>query len=377
MKFLKFDDKVPFFDLKKQYSQIQFEIEKAVLNVFENQDFILGNEVTVFENNIRKYLGVKYAIAVSSGTDALLASLMALGVKEGDEVITTAFSFIATADVIARLGAKPIFIDIDLDNFNIDVSKIEASITKKTKVILPVHLFGQTVEMQKIIEIANKYGLKIIEDSAQAFGSESVDGKFAGTVGDIGCFSFFPTKNLGGAGDGGLVVTNNSELAEQIKLLRSHGAKTKNYSEIIGGNFRLDAIQAAVLNVKLRFVTEWVKIRKEKALIYKKLFMECKLDKFIKIPSNSEDHSFNQYAILTEERDALVSYLFQEGIICKIYYPNILPNQLCFGNPNRQNYPIADKVSREILSLPFYPEISLEHQKKVAYSLKKFFENNS
>ncbi|KAA3607043.1 MAG: DegT/DnrJ/EryC1/StrS family aminotransferase [Calditrichaeota bacterium] len=374
MKLLKSEVKVPFLDLKKQYSQIKPLIEKAVLEVLESQEFIMGSQVTSFENNLKEFLGVEYAITVSSGTDALLASLMALGVKEGDEVITTAFSFVATADSIVRLGAKPIFVDISYDDFNIDVTKIESLITKKTKVILPVHLFGQSVDMIKISEIAKKYNLKVVEDSAQAFGSRTLTNKFVGTIGDLGCFSFFPSKNLGGAGDGGLVVTNNSDLAEHIKLLRSHGAREKNNSEVIGGNFRLDAIQAAVINVKMKFVSEWNRLRVEKANIYNNLFREFSLNKYIKLPKLSKGHSFNQYVILTDRRDSLFQFLLEEKVSCKIYYPYILPEQKCFKYLMKREYPIATKISKEIISLPIYPEISFEQQYKVALSIKNFFD---
>ena len=268
---------VPLLDLKAQYKTIKQEIDDALIRTAESQYFILGPEVEKMEQAMSAYIGCKHSFGVSSGTDALLLALMAIGIKPGDEVIMPTFSFFATGGVVARLNAVPVFVDSDKHTFNIDANQIEQKITSKTKAIIPVHLFGQSSEMTKIMEIAKKHNLKVIEDGAQAIGVQYKDGRQVGTIGDIGCFSFFPSKNLGCFGDGGLVTTNNDELAENLKVMRVHGGKPKYYHKVIGGNFRIDAIQAAVLNVKLPHLDGWSAKRRENAVLYTKLFIEAGL----------------------------------------------------------------------------------------------------
>ena len=301
---------VPLLDLKAQYAQIKNEIEPVVKEVIESQYFIMGPKVQEFENNITKYCNVKYALGVSSGTDAILLALMALEIKPGDEVITTTYSFFATAGCISRLNAIPVFVDIDPESYNIDSALIEEKITKKTKAIIPVHLYGQMADMEPILKIAKKHNLKVIEDAAQAIGSEYKDGECAGSMGDMGCFSFFPSKNLGGFGDGGLITTNDDALFEKLTYLRNHGAYPKYYHKMIGGNFRLDALQAAVLDVKLKYLDSWTEGRQENADYYDQGIMKRGLDKFIQTPKRLPEyrHIFNQYILQTKDRNELLKH---------------------------------------------------------------------
>ena len=310
----------PFLDLKKQLEPIKDEIHDAVLDVIDSGNYIMGDEVKKFEEEISKYLDVKHAIACASGSDALLLSLMAIKIKPGDEIITTPFTFFATGGSIARLGAKPVFVDIREDTFNIDENKIEEAITEKTKAIMPVHLFGHPAEMNKIMDLAKKHNLKVIEDAAQAIGSE-YDGKKAGTLGDFGCFSFFPTKNLGCMGDGGMIVTNNDEYAEYLKKARVHGASKKYHHDFVGINSRLDAIQAAILRVKLKYLDKWNEERRQNA---NKLNEKYK-DKYI-LPIETENckHTYHQYSVLIKEnqnREEEIIKLKEEGEPTNIYYP--------------------------------------------------------
>ncbi|MFQ6055340.1 MAG: DegT/DnrJ/EryC1/StrS family aminotransferase, partial [Methanosarcinales archaeon] len=265
--------KVPFLDLKRQYATIKKEIDEAVFSVLSNTQFILGPEVKSFEEKVAAYCGTKFAIGVASGTDALLLSLRACGVKPGDEVITTSFSFFASAGVISRLGANPVFVDIDAETYNINPDQIEKKISQKTKAVMPVHLFGQCADMDPLLDIAKRHKLKVVEDGAQAIGAE-YKGRKAGTIGDFGCFSFFPSKNLGGAGDGGMVVTNDPEMAEMIRILRVHGSKPKYYHSTVGYNSRLDTIQAAILGVKLKYLDDWTKKRRKHAEVYNSAFKD-------------------------------------------------------------------------------------------------------
>ncbi|MGM5483436.1 MAG: DegT/DnrJ/EryC1/StrS family aminotransferase [Nanobdellota archaeon] len=349
---------VPFLDLKKQITPIKEEIMNNINSVIDSSSFILGNEVKEFEEQIAKYLSVKHAISCASGSDALLLSLMASGVEPGDEVITTPFTFFATAGSIARLGAKPVFVDIDKDTYNINPDLIEEKITKNTKAIMPVHIFGQSCDMTAILKIAKKHNLKIIEDACQAIGSE-YQGKKVGTIGDFGCFSFFPTKNLGGMGDGGLVVTNDDNLADFLKKARVHGSKKKYHHEFVGFNSRLDAIQAAVLRVKLKYLDEWnnkrIKIAKE--------YTNKLKDKF-KTPFETENikHIYHQYALLAKnekERDEIIQKLKNKNISCGIYYPIPLHLQECFKYLGYQegDLPISEKTSRTVFSIPIYPDV--------------------
>ena len=369
--------RVPLLDLKAQYRNIKEEIKPVVEEVMESQYFILGPKVKEFEENIADYCNTKFAVGVSSGTDALLIALMALDIGPGDEVITTAYSFFATAGSIARLQAKPVFVDIDPVTFNIDPTKIEEKITSRTKAIIPVHLYGQTADMEPILEIAQKHNLKVIEDAAQAIGSEYKNGKRAGSMGDMGCFSFFPSKNLGGFGDGGMVTTNDQGLYEKLIYLRNHGAHPKYYHKMIGGNFRLDALQAAVLNVKLRHLDDWTAGRQKNADYYDAGFKSRGLEKFIRTPVRMEGyrHIFNQYIIRAEKRDELVIWLKDHQIGCEIYYPVTFNNQECFKylGYKEGDFPEAEKAAKETLAIPIYPELTDAQKDYVMDMIGEFY----
>ncbi len=366
-------------DLKKQYKLIKKEIDGAIKRVLDSSRFIGGEEVENLEAEIARFSGVKYAIGVNSGTDALFVSLKALGIGKGDEVITTPFTFIATAGVIANCGAKPVFVDIKLDTFNINPSKIEKKITKKTKAILPVHLFGQMANMDEIMRIAKKYKLYVIEDAAQAIGAE-YKGKKSGTVGDLGCFSFFPAKNLGAYGDGGMVATHNPDLAEKIRLLRNHGSspKEKYLNLILGTNSRLDAIQAAILRVKLKYLNKWNRKRNEIARYYNKLLKGVSDIVTPKILSGAT-HIFHQYTVRTKKRDELTSYLRENNIPTMIYYPLPLHLQPAFKylGYKKGDFPEAEKATEEVLSLPIYPELSKKEQNFIVRKIKEFYEKKA
>jgi len=367
---------IEFVDLKKQYKVIKREIDSAIKRVLNNSAFILGKEVEKFEKEIAKFSGVKYAISVNSGTDALFLSLKALEIGQGDEVITTPFTFIATAEVIANCGAKPIFVDIEPDTFNIDASKIEKAITKRTKAIIPVHLFGQMVEMAEIMKIAKKHKLKVIEDATQAIGA-TYEKKRAGTVGDVGCLSFFPSKNLGAFGDGGMIITNNKKLAEKTRLLRNHGSskKEKYLNLILGTNSRLDAIQAAILRVKLKYLQRWTKKREEIAKYYTKQLQGIG-DIVTHFVATRRKHIFNYYTIRTKFRDKLQKYLQKKGVKTEIYYRTPLHLQPAFKclDYKKGNFPETEKVAKEVISLPIYPELTKKEQDFIIGKIKKFYE---
>ncbi|MDD5552130.1 MAG: DegT/DnrJ/EryC1/StrS family aminotransferase [Candidatus Pacebacteria bacterium] len=371
-----------FLDLKKQYKSIKKEIDQAIKNVLENSVFIGGPEVEKFENDVAKFCGVNYAVGVNSGTDALYLSLKALGITKGDEVITTPFTFIATADVIANCGAKPVFVDINPETYNIDVSKIEENITKKTKAILPVHLFGQMADMGQIIQIARKYRLKVVEDVAQAISAKiKIKNKWkrAGSIGDFGCFSFFPSKNLGAYGDGGMVVTNSKKLADRIKLLRSHGSspREKYKNLILGTNSRLDATQAAILNVKLKYLDSWSKARAEKASYYSKNINKITSEIITPEILQDRNHVFHQYTLRIGQgkRNKIVDYLNSKGIPTMIYYPLPLHMQpaLSYLKYKKNSFPETERASNEVFSLPIYPEIPKSDQDFIIKSIEKFF----
>jgi len=381
--------KVPFLDLKAQYFTIKEEIRLAIDEVLESQYFILGPKVEELEKNIAGYSHTTYAAGVSSGTDALLVSLMAIDIKPGDEIITTPFTFFSTAGVIARLKAIPVFVDIDPLTYNIDPDKINEIIEEKNKnsnarvrCIIPVHLFGQCADMDPIMEIAKEHNLYVIEDAAQSIGAE-YKGKKAGSMGDLGIFSFFPSKNLGGYGDGGMVVTNNQKLYEKVKILRVHGSQPKYYHKIVGGNFRLDALQAAVLMVKFRYLDQWSQKRRDNAEYYNKRFKDSGLEKkFIKIPEpiykHSQDknyHIYNQYTIRTQGRDRLRQFLKENGIGTEVYYPLPLHLQECFNNLDyrRDDFPVSEEASSCVLSLPIYPELSEEQKEYVVKKIEEFY----
>ena len=376
-------NKMKFLDLTKQYKSIKKEIDLAIKRVLENGQFIGGEEGESFEKEIAKFCGVKYAIGVNSGTDALLLSLKALGIGPGDEAITTPFTFIATAGVIANCGAKPVFADIESKTFNISPERIEGLITHKTKAILPVHLFGQMADMDEIMSIARKHNLYVVEDAAQAIGAEtkskvkSQKSKVlrAGSIGDVGCFSFFPSKNLGAYGDGGMVVTNNEKLAEKIRLLRNHGSspKEKYLNLIIGTNSRLDALQAAILRVKLKYLAKWSSRRAKKADYYSKNLKGVG-DIIVPKISSDRNHIFHQYTIRTKLRDKLQKYLKENEIPTMIYYPLPLHLQPAFKylDYKKGDFPEAEKTAEEVLSLPIYPELSKKDQDFIIQKIKEF-----
>ncbi len=401
--------KVPLLDLKLQYSSLKKELDDALLRVAESQYFILGPEVKKLEESLSDYLGVKHVIGVSSGTDALLIALMAVGIEPGDEVIVPTFSFFATAGVVARMNAIPVFTDIDPVTFNIDPEDIERKITARTKAIIPVHLYGQSADMDGIFSQLSKLNFEsdgqsgyvnrksgqriyVVEDAAQAIGAQYVDGRRVGTIGDIGCFSFFPSKNLGGFGDGGLVVTNNDELGERLRIMRVHGGKPKYYHRIIGGNFRLDAIQAAVLSVKLPRLDAWSAKRRENAGLYSKLFVEAGLasregvtqfdsqNKVLLPRAVYRDrglknfHIFNQYVIRVEDRDGLKENLSKNEIGTEIYYPVPFHRQECFANLNcrDEGFPHSNFAAEHSLALPIFPELTREQIEYVVSSIRDF-----
>ena len=370
--------KIPILDLKSQYERIAEDVEQAVQSVLRSQQYIMGPEVKAFEQELAAYCHSSYAIGCASGSDALLLALMACGIGVDDEVVTTSFSFFATAGSIVRLGAKPVFVDIDWDTFNLDSEAAERVITAKTKAILPVHLFGQCAEMDSINSLAKAYDLHVIEDAAQAIGAEYA-GTQAGNLGDIGAFSFYPSKNLGGAGDGGALTTNSEVLAERLRLLRTHGAKKKYYHDEVGLNSRLDALQAAILRVKMRFLSEWSEARRENARRYKTLFEESGLidRELVKVPVERENclHVFNQYVIRAVERDQLRSYLSEQGIGTEIYYPVPLHLQGCFKPLGYQvgSLPQSERAANEALAIPVYPELSNEAQEYVVRTIKTFY----
>lgn len=367
---------VPLLDLKGQYQSIKTEIAEAMNKVLESQYFILGPEVEALEKEIAQYCGCKYAIGVSSGTDALLVAFMALGIGQGDEVVTTPFTFFATVGSILRVGADVRFADIDPETFNIDPHQVERSITPRTKAIMPVHLFGQSVDMQPILDVAKKHGIAVIEDAAQAIGTE-YNGKRAGCMGIAGCFSFFPSKNLGAFGDGGIVTTNDQDLAERMRILRNQGSEPKYYHKLLGGNFRLDALQAAVLRVKLKYLDSWTEKRRANAAYYTKRLQELGLaGKQILAPSVvRERHIFNQYVIRAENRDTLREFLGSRGVATEIYYPIPMHLQECINHkPFKQgDFPVSEQAAAEVLALPIFPELSLEQKEYVVSVIDEFY----
>ncbi len=363
---------VPLLDLKAQYATLRDEIEPVVREVIETQYFIGGPKLAAFEKNVAAYCQSDYALGVSSGTDALLLALMALGVGAGDEVIVPVYSFFATAGCVSRLDARPVFVDIDPRTYNIDPGLIEAAITPKTKAIIPVHLFGQLADMDAIQQIARRHNLSIIEDAAQAIGSADETGRRAGTFGDIGCFSFFPSKNLGGFGDGGLVTTQNEELYTKMLYLKNHGAHPKYYHKMIGGNFRLDALQAAVLDIKLKYLDRWTEGRQKNAAFYNTALADSNLTRPFAVPGYR--HIYNQYTLRSPKRDALLVYLKENGIGCEVYYPVTFNNQECFRPLGYKpgDFPVAEQIAREALSIPVYPELSDDQKNYIVEKLTAF-----
>ncbi len=368
---------VPLLDLKAQYATIRERVEPVMKEVFDSQYFILGPQVKALEEKISEYSQCKHGIGVSSGTDALLIALMAIDAGPGDEIITSPFSFFATAGVISRLNATPVFVDIEPDTYNIDPAKIEAAITNKTKAIIPVHLFGQLADMDPIMSIAGKHKLFVIEDAAQAIGSEYKDGKRAGSIGHMGCFSFFPSKNLGGFGDAGMVVTNDNNLAEKLVKLRVHGSEPKYYHQIVGGNFRIDALQAAVLSIKLEYLDQWTEGRQANANEYCAMLKGKNLDSDLGLPiiRKGYRHIFNQFVLRSSKRDDLIAHLRKHNIGCEIYYPVTLNEQECFSFLNYQkgDFPIAEKAAEEVLAIPIYPELNSDQKMYVVNTIASLF----
>lgn len=390
---------VPLLDLKAQYRLLEQEVQSAIQRVVESQHFILGPEVEKLEEEVAAYSQCKFGIGVSSGTDALLVALMAIGVRPGDEVITCPYTFFATAGSIARLGAKPVFVDIEPQTFNLDPDFLENAITEKTRAIIPVHLYGQMADMEAIMSVvAKNQNIYVVEDAAQAIGAE-YQTKRAGSIGHIGCFSFFPSKNLGAFGDGGMVTTNDPEIADRIRILRNHGYRPKYYNRFLGGNFRLDALQAAILRVKLRYLESWTEARRRNAQSYRKLFKEadllrdpldpicflngcqsesCSFEKepgvWLPLELDNRRHIYNQFVIRVGRRDDLRAFLETNGVGTEIYYPLPLHLQECFlGLGYRSGDFLASEcAARQTLALPIYPELTNEQLKRVVEVVGQF-----
>ena len=388
---------IPFLDLKAQYKSIRDEINQKILDVVSSQKFVLGSEVEDLEKEIAEYSSVKSGVGVSSGSDALIISLMAFDVGENDAVITTPFTFFATAGAISRLKARPTFCDIEEKGYNLDPGKFEELLrdhakeqrSSSIKAVIPVHLYGQCVDMTPILDLAKKHGLFVIEDAAQAIGSEypAPDGqKKACSMGDAGILSFFPSKNLGGFGDGGMVLTNDEQLAQKLKLLRVHGSRNKYFYDILGGNFRLDALQAAVLRVKLKHLDDWQRKRRERASYYDRIFTESGLaeEGLVQIPealyrdSGTECfHTYHQYVVRVRDRDKLQEHLNEKRVSTAVYYPLPLHLQKCFSylGYKEGDFPVAEKAAREVLALPVYPELTTDQQDYVVSSINEFYKS--
>ena len=379
--------KVPLLDLKAQYATIRPEVEKAIAAVMDSQQFIMGPQVGQFEQAVAKYIGARHAIGMSSGTDALLAALMAVDVRPGDLVITSTYSFFATAGVAARLGAQAVLVDIDPGSYNVTAagvekawSKLDAGRRRRVKAIVPVHLYGRCADMEAIAELSRRIAVPVIEDAAQAIGCMTGD-RGAGTVGLMGCFSFFPSKNLGAIGDAGMVVCNDDAVAERLRLLRNHGAKPKYYHKLVGGNFRLDTIQAAVLHVKLAHLAKWTAARREHAAHYRRLFTDRGLTDRVGLPEAPPDdaahvrHIYNQFVVRVPRRDALREFLTTHGIGTEVYYPVPFHMQECFRELGYRegDFPEAERAARETLALPIYPELSSDQQAYVVDTIFEFF----
>lgn len=370
--------KVPLLDLAEQNQLLRPEIEAAIGRVLDTNAFILGGEVKALEEELAAYCGTKYAIGCASGSDALLLALMALDVKTGDEVITTPYSFFATVSAITRLGAVPVFVDIDPFTYNLDVSQIESKITERTKAIQPVHLYGQCADMKALREVAVKHAIPLVEDAAQAIGAEE-DGVRAGAMSEVGCFSFYPSKNLGGMGDGGFMTTDDDELAEKLFALRVHGSKERYYHKWVGLNSRLDGFQGAVLRVKLPHLDSWSDRRKANADRYRELFTDAGTTEQVSLPFERENvqHIYNQYVVrVPGRRDELRSFLTEAGIGTDIYYPVPLHLQECFAYVGYRSgdLPESERAAAETLALPIFPELRAEQQEYVVAKVAEFFD---
>jgi dTDP-4-amino-4,6-dideoxygalactose transaminase len=366
---------VPLLDLEAQYRPLRDQLLAAVTRVCDSQRFIMGPEIDALERELCAQLGVKHAITVSSGTDALLLALMALGIKAGDEVVTTTFSFFATAGAVARLGATPVLVDIDPATFNIDPVQAAAAITPRTKAILPVHLFGLAADMDPLMAAAQRAGVPVIEDAAQAIGA-TYGSRPLGTIGAFGCFSFFPSKNLGAFGDAGLLTTEDETLAERARLLRTHGMKPKYYHHLVGANFRMDALQAAVLRVKAPHLAAWTAGRQANAARYRQLFHQAGLDSSVTLPTEpaNRSHIFNQFVIRTADRDGLKRHLDQRGIGTEIYYPVPFHLQPCFADLGYRAgaFPHAERAALDSLAIPIYGELTASQQEEVVAAVGQF-----
>jgi dTDP-4-amino-4,6-dideoxygalactose transaminase len=368
--------RVQFLDLGLQFEQIRDEVMHAVTNVLETQRFVLGPEVEQLETEISDYLGCRFAVSCASGTDALMLALMAAGVKSGDEVITTPFTFVATASAIVRAGATPVFADIDPQSYNLAPESVAQAITPRTRAIIPVHLFGLPAQMETIMDLAESHGLTVIEDAAQAIGATH-RGRKVGTIGAMGCFSFFPSKNLGGAGDGGIITTNNPDHADRLRLLRVHGSRQKYQYEILGTNSRLDALQAAILRVKLRHLNDWTERRRRNAARYRRLFADSRVANNLMLPTEPDGirHVYNQFTVSCAGRDHLREHLQREGIPSEIYYPYPLHLQPAFAYLGYKKGSLrnAEAAAREVLSLPIYPELTEDQQQIIVNAITRFF----
>jgi dTDP-4-amino-4,6-dideoxygalactose transaminase len=363
---------IPLLDLKAQYASIKEDVNKAIAEVLESQHFILGPKVDQCEKAIAAYSNCSHGIGVSSGSDALLACLMAENIGTGDEVITTPYTFFATVGAISRLGARPVFVDIDPATYNMDMSQVASKITKKTRAIIPVHLFGQMADMDTVMHLGEKHNLIVIEDAAQAIGAE-YKGRRAGSIGHYGCFSFFPSKNLGAIGDAGMIVTNDAQRGEKLKVLRGHGAKPKYYHRIVGGNFRLDAVHAAVVSAKLPHLDSWTAARQRNAKRYDHLFRQAMLP--ITLPVVTTDrHIFNQYVIRSTSRDELQAFLKTKGIGSEVYYPVPMHLQDCFAylGVKAGEFPESERAAKESLAIPVYPELNDVQASYVVESIAEF-----
>lgn len=369
--------RVPLLDLKAQFAPLRGNVLEAIARVCDSQQFILGSEVEGLERELEAFLGIPHAVGVSSGTDALLAALMALDVGAGDEVVTTPFSFFATAGSIARLGARPVFVDIDRGTFNIDVDAIAAATTPRTKAILPVHLFGQSADMAPIVDLSERSGIPIVEDAAQAIGA-CYRGRPVGGIGTLGCFSFFPTKNLGAFGDAGLVTTRDGATARKVRAIRQHGGEVKYRHDLIGANFRLDALQAAILRVKLPHLQSWTDARRKNAERYRTLFTQAGLIGTVTLPAHAADatHIYNQFVIRVPERERLRAHLQSSGVGTEVYYPVPLHLQPCLRNLGYRagSFPVAETAANEALALPIYGELTEAQQSWVVEAIREFFQ---
>ena len=371
---------IPAFELTRNYQRIKNEVRQGIDRVLESQHFILGKEVQEFEEEVASYLEVPFAVGCASGSDALLLALMALGLGEGDEVITTPFTFFASASCIVRSGAKPVFVDIDPETYNMNSQQVLAAITPRTKAVIAVHLFGQMCEVEKIAPHLKERGIALVEDCAQSFGAwREIDGapRRGGSLGEVGCFSFFPTKNLGCYGDGGMVTTSSQELEKEIRLLRVHGAGQTYFHDKIGLNSRLDALQAAILRARLPHVEEWNRDRRRVAERYEELFAQADLGEAMVLPQEApgNHHVYHQYVVRAQERDSLQEFLKERGIGSRVYYPRSLHRQHCF-----QEYldsgvicPESEKLCEECLALPMFPELTPEEQERVVASVQAFY----